>query len=227
MSQLGLGLDLSTKRTRKREFLDEMRRVVPWSKLIALIEPHYPAGKTGRPPFPIATMLQIHFMQQWFGLSDPAMEEALYDVPLYREFAGLDGGMVRLPDESTILRFRHLLETHGLAAQMLALVNEILTEKGLMLKAGSAVDATLDCRTQFDKERFRHPGSRNALDAERRQLVLRNEIPHWRRRRLRTGSYSHWNGGQCARHHRWPRVTAWQGDGCLRRRRVSGNRKAL
>ncbi|MGF6812442.1 IS5 family transposase [Paraburkholderia sp. Clong3] len=82
-------------------------------------------------------------MQQWFGLSDPAMEEALYDVPLYREFAGLDGGMVRLPDKSTILRFRHLLETHGLAVQMLALVNEILTEKGLMLKAGSAVDATL------------------------------------------------------------------------------------
>jgi IS5 family transposase len=143
MTQLGLGLDLSTKRTRKREFLDEMRRVVPWSRLIALIEPHYPKGKTGRPPFPVATMLQVHFMQQWFGLSDPAMEEALYDVPLYREFAGLDEGMTRLPDESTILRFRHLLETHGLAAQMLALVNEILSEKGLMLKAGSAVDATL------------------------------------------------------------------------------------
>ncbi|MGF6653162.1 IS5 family transposase [Paraburkholderia youngii] len=143
MTQLGLGLDLSTKRTRKREFLDEMRRVVPWSRLIALIEPHYPRGKTGRPPFPIATMLQIHFMQQWFGLSDPAMEEALYDVPLYREFAGLDEGMTRLPDESTILRFRHLLETHGLAAQMLTLVNEILSEKGLMLKVRSAVDATL------------------------------------------------------------------------------------
>ncbi|MGF6546993.1 transposase [Paraburkholderia youngii] len=143
MTQLGLGLDLSTKRTRKREFLDEMRRVVPWSRLIALIEPHYPRGKTGRPPLPIATMLQIHFMQQWFGLSDPAMEEALYDVPLYREFAGLNEGMTRLPDESTILRFRHLLETHGLAAQMLTLVNEILSEKGLMLKVGSAVDATL------------------------------------------------------------------------------------
>ncbi|MFM0598536.1 MULTISPECIES: IS5 family transposase [Paraburkholderia] len=143
MTQLGLGLDLSTKRTRKREFLDEMRRVVPWSRLIALIEPHYPKGKTGRPPFPIATMLQIHFMQQWFSLSDPAMEEALYDVPLYRDFAGLDEGMTRLPDESTILRFRHLLETHGLAAQMLTLVNEILSEKGLLLKSGSAVDATL------------------------------------------------------------------------------------
>jgi IS5 family transposase len=143
MTQLGLGLDLSTKRTRKREFLEQMQHVVPWSGLIALIEPHYPAGKTGRPPFPVAAMLRIHFLQQWFSLSDPAMEEALYDVPLYREFAGLDGGMTRLPDESTILRFRHLLEAHGLAAQMLTLITGILGDKGLMLKAGSAVDATL------------------------------------------------------------------------------------
>lgn len=88
MAQLGRGLDLSTKRTRKREFLEEMRRVVPWSQLIALIEPHYTKGKTGRPPFPIAAMLQIHFMQQWFGLSDPAMEEALLT---YRCIATLRG----------------------------------------------------------------------------------------------------------------------------------------
>lgn len=143
MTQLGLGLDLSTKRTRKREFLDEMTRVVPWQKLIVLIEPHYPKGKTGRPPFAIQTMLRIHFLQQWFSLSDPAMEEALHDIPLYREFAMLGAGMTRLPDESTILRFRHLLEAHELSARMLATVNEILQAKGLMLKVGSAVDATL------------------------------------------------------------------------------------
>src|SRR6478736_7828297 len=131
MTQLGLGLDLSTKRTRKREFLDEMTRVVPWQKLIALIEPHYPKGKTGRPPFPIQTMLRIHFLQQWFSLSDPAMEEALHDIPLYREFAGADGWTQRLPDETTILRFRHLLQKHKLADQMLATVNEVLRTKGL------------------------------------------------------------------------------------------------
>ncbi|CAD6560724.1 hypothetical protein LMG24235_07039 [Paraburkholderia sabiae] len=105
MTQLGLGLDLTTKRTRKREFLNEMDRVVPWPRLIALIEPHYPKGKTGRPPFPIVTMLRIHFIQQWFSLSDPAMEEALYDVPLYRQFASLDDGMARLPDESRFCGF--------------------------------------------------------------------------------------------------------------------------
>ena len=143
MKQADLGLSLSTKRTRKREFLDEMQRAVPWAALINLIEPHYPKGKTGRPPFPIEVMLRVHFMQQWFGLSDPAMEEALHDIPLYREFTELDCGMPRLPDESTILRFRHLLEAHQLAAQMLSVVNNVLHDKGLILKAGTVVDATL------------------------------------------------------------------------------------
>ena len=88
-------------------------------------------------------MLRLHFMQQWFGLSDPAMEEALHDVPLYREFAGLDNWTTRLPDESTILRLRHLLEKHKLAAQILALINDMLRDQGLMLRAGTVVDATL------------------------------------------------------------------------------------
>ena len=143
MKQADLGLNLSTKRTRKREFLDEMNRVVPWAALVALVTPHAPAGRRGRPPFPVETMLRIHFMQQWFGLSDPAMEEALFDVPLYREFAGLDIGNVRLPDESTILRFRHLLEAHKLAGPVLATVNDVLRDKGLMLRFGTVVDATL------------------------------------------------------------------------------------
>ena len=137
------GFELVTKRTRKRDFLDEMNLVVPWAELIDLITPHAPAGRTGRPPFAVATMLRIHFMQQWFGLSDPAMEEALHDVPMYREFAGLDAGITRLPDESTILRFRHLLEANELSQQILATINAMLAAKGLMLKTGTVVDATL------------------------------------------------------------------------------------
>jgi IS5 family transposase len=143
MKQVDLGLNLSSKRTRKREFLDEMNRVVPWTALVELISPYYPAGQLGRRPFALETMLRIHFMQQWFGLSDPAMEEALFDVPLYREFAQLDSWTSRLPDESTILRFRHRLEKHKLAAQILVVVNEVLQGKGLLLKAGTVVDATL------------------------------------------------------------------------------------
>ena len=148
MKQMSLsesGYERKTKRTRKREFLDEMNLVVPWAELVSLIAPHAPApgAKGGRPPFAVETMLRIHFLQQWFNLSDPAMEEALYDRPMFREFAGLDMGEDNLPDESTILRFRHLLEKNNLSLQLLATVNATLTAKGLMLKSGTVVDATL------------------------------------------------------------------------------------
>jgi IS5 family transposase len=148
MKQMSLsesGFERKTKRTRKREFLDEMNLVVPWAELVSLIAPHAPApgAKGGRPPFAVETMLRIHFVQQWFNLSDPAMEEALYDTPMFREFAGLDAGEDNLPDESTILRFRHLLEAHNLSLQILATVNATLAAKGLLLKSGTVVDATL------------------------------------------------------------------------------------
>ena len=120
-----------------------MERVVPWSELVELITPHCKEGRRGRPPFNIEAMLRIHFMQQWFNLSDPAMEEALHDMPLFRDFAGLGGWADRLPDETTILRFRHLLEQKKLAPQILATVNQLLERKGLLLRAGTVVDATL------------------------------------------------------------------------------------
>jgi len=143
VKQTSLGLGNSTKRTRKRELLTQMERVVPWAALVELVAPFAPEGRRGRPPFSVDTMLRIHFMQRWSTLSDPAMEEALHDVPLFREFAGLGGWSDRLPDASTILRFRHLLEKQKLAAQILGLVNELLCAKGLMLRAGTVVDATL------------------------------------------------------------------------------------
>ena len=148
MKQMSLGesgFERKTKRTRKREFLDEMNLVVPWAELVSLIAPHAPTpgAKGGRPPFAVETMLRIHFVQQWFNLSDPAMEEALYDMALFREFVGLDAGEDNLPDESTILRFRHLLEAHNLSSQILATVNATLAAKGLLLKSGTVVDATL------------------------------------------------------------------------------------
>ena len=142
MKQTALALNLSAKKTRKRELLEQMEKVVPWAALVECIAPYYPEGKTGRPPFSLQTMLRIHFMQQWFTLSDPAMEEAFFDTPVYREFAGLDE-FSRMPDESTILRFRHRLEKHKLAEQILRIVNEQLSERGLLLKVGTAIDATL------------------------------------------------------------------------------------
>jgi transposase, IS5 family len=114
MSLVYTGSELVTKRTRKREFLDEMNLVIPWSELLSLIAPLAPAGKTGQAPFATEVILRIHLLQQFFGHSDPAMEEALHDIPLYQEFARLDASMICLPDEGTILRFRHLFEAHWL-----------------------------------------------------------------------------------------------------------------
>jgi transposase, IS5 family len=142
MKQTSLPLDLNAKKTRKQVFLDQMDKVVPWAQLVEVIAPYYPEGKTGRPPFSLQTMLRVHFMQQWFTLSDPGMEEAFFDTPLYRGFARLEE-FGRLPDESTILRFRHRLEKHKLAEEILATVNELLTSRGLLLKVGTVVDATL------------------------------------------------------------------------------------
>ena len=142
MKQQDLGLNLSTRRTRKAVFLDEMNLVVPWGELVALIAPHAPVAKTGRPPFALESMLRIHFLQQWFGLSDLAMEEALFEVALYREFVTL-GSTERIPDRVSILRFRHLLEEHDLSQRIMAAINAILAKKGLLLKTGTVVDATL------------------------------------------------------------------------------------
>jgi len=154
MKQNSLGLPNSSRRTRKREFLESMDRVVPWSELVSLIEPYAPeSGRRGQQPFAVEAMLRIHFMQQWFNLSDPAMEEALHDVPVFRDFAGLSNWAEAMPSGSSILRFRHLLERHKLAEQILATVNDLLSAKGLLLKAGTVVDATLIAAPSSTKNR--------------------------------------------------------------------------
>jgi len=129
------------KQTRKELFLIEMDRVVPWKGLIALIGPHYPKGEGGRPSYPLMAMLRVHLMQNWFGYSDPAMEESLYETTILRQFAGLS--LERIPDETTILNFRRLLEKHELAAGILAVINGYLGDRGLSLRQGTIVDATL------------------------------------------------------------------------------------
>ena len=129
------------KQTRKELFLIEMDQVVPWKGLVALIDPHYPKGEGGRPAYPLMAMLRVHLMQNWFGYSDPAMEEALYETTILRQFAGLS--LERIPDETTILNFRRLLEKHELAAGILAVINGYLGDRGLSLRQGTIVDATL------------------------------------------------------------------------------------
>jgi len=120
-----------------------MNAVVPLASLVGIIQGYAPVAKSGRPPFPIETMLRIHFLQLWNKYSDPAMAEALHDMAVYRRFAGLDSGASRLPDETTKLRFRHFLEEFALTKTILTTVDDLLQAKGLLLKCGPAVDATL------------------------------------------------------------------------------------
>ena len=134
---------LKSKVTRRAQFLNEMEAVVPWPRLLAVIEPHYPKAEQGRPPHPLPRMLRIYFMQQWFNLSDPAMEDALYDSEAMRRFAGIELTADLVPDETTILRFRHLLEQHRLTAALFSEVRQLLEDKKLLLKSGTIVDATI------------------------------------------------------------------------------------
>ena len=131
------------KVTRRERFLAEMDAVSPWARLIAVIEPHYPKAGDGRPPKLLELMLRIYFMQQWFNLSDPGAEDALYDSESMRRFAGVELGEDKVPDESTILGFRHLLERHKLTEAIFAEVRGLLEGKGLLLKSGTIVDATI------------------------------------------------------------------------------------
>ena len=140
---MATGFERFGRPTRRAEFLSQMERVVPWAELVALIEPHYPKAGNGRPPIGLERMLRIYFLQQWFNLSDPAVEDALYDSLTMRSFVGIDLGREPAPDETTVCRFRHLLEQHGLGRQMLTVVNGYLARHGLKIGTGTIVDATI------------------------------------------------------------------------------------
>ena len=131
------------RKSRRELFLDGMERVVPWAELEALVEPHYPKAGNGRRPVGLQIMLRTYFMQQWFDLSDPGVEEALYESATLRRFAGVDLGVAPAPDETTVLRFRHLLEKHDLGGEMLETVNRHLEAKGIRIATGTIIDASI------------------------------------------------------------------------------------
>jgi transposase, IS5 family len=132
-----------SRTTKRATFLAEMDAIVPWDRLCALIEPHYPTGEGGRPPIPLERMLRIYFLQQWFNLSDPGVEEALYDISSMRSFAKVDLGEAPAPDETTVCKFRHLLEKHKLGPVILRDVNAHLASSGVKVNTGTIVDATI------------------------------------------------------------------------------------
>ena len=152
------------KVTKREQFLAEMNAVIPWGPLAALIAPYYPqATGRGRPAMPLSRMLRVYFVQHWFNLSDPGAEEALYDSEALRRFVGLELGDDAFPDETTILHFRHLLERHQLTEAMFTLVRELLEARGLLMKQGTIVDATIIHAPSSTKN------ARHARDPEMKQ----------------------------------------------------------
>jgi IS5 family transposase len=137
------GIERHRKPTRRDQFLETMNRVVPWDALCAVVEPYYPKKGNGRPPIGLERMLRIHFLQHWFNLADLACEEALYDSVSLRRFAGIDLGSEPVPDATTLLKFRRLLEQHKLAERLFAEVGRVLQGSGMTLKTGTIVDATI------------------------------------------------------------------------------------
>src|SRR5260370_34860057 len=131
------------RKSKRDLFLDQMEEVVPWSELLSLVVHHYPKAGNGRQPVGLSIMLRVYFLQQWFNLSDPGAEDALYESPVLRRFAGVDLGRAAAPDETTILRFRRLLEQHELCGKILDTVNHYLASKGLRISTGTIVDATI------------------------------------------------------------------------------------
>ena len=142
------------KRTRREVFLEQMEQVVPWSRLAAVIEPHYPkSGKRGRPPIGLERMLRMYFVQQWYGLADEAVEDAIYDSQALRNFMAIDLGRQSVPDATTLMGFRHLLEAHELTQAMLSEINAMLQAQGLLMSRGTLVDATLIAAPSSTKNR--------------------------------------------------------------------------
>ena len=139
----GDGFEKHRKKTRREQFLQEMDQIVPWSRLVELIAPYYPSGERGRPPVGLERMLRLYCLQHWYNLSDPALEEALYDIEAMRRFVGIDLGREAAPDETTICKFRHLLERHDLGAALFQEINAHLGAQGIQVSGGTIVDATI------------------------------------------------------------------------------------
>src|SRR3984893_3459875 len=158
------GFERYTKKTRRAVFLEEMEQVVPWREWSPLIEPHYAKAGNGRPAVGVERMLRIYFLQQWFNLSDPAVEEALYDSAVMRQFVGIDLGREPVPDETTVCKFRHVLEEHHLGEQVLGTVNLHLQGRGVRITSGTIVDATIlhAPRSTKNREQKRDPDMHQA-----------------------------------------------------------------
>jgi len=219
------------KATRRDKFLAEMELVVPWTRLVARLRPLYPTGARGRPPIGLERMLRLYFVQQWYGLADEALEDALYDSQALRGFAGIDLAVESVPDATTVLHFRHWLERHELTKVLFDEIGAMLEERGLLMRQGTIVDATILAAPSSTKNKEK------ARDPEMHQTKKGNQwyfgMPFDRLRsayrggrRLGGGAHGHGHRGQRSRHQSDRGPAARAGGSGLRRCRLYRGRQA-
>ncbi len=226
MQQLSFALaEHQTKKrvTRREKFLSDMEQVMPWKRLLDLIEPHYPKGRRGRPPIGLDRMLRLYFVQQWYSLADEAVEDAVSDSMAIRCFVGIDLSCEEAPDATTLLKFRRLLEKHELAPRILEQVNAHLTQRGLLMREGSMVDATIINApgSTKNKDRKRDPDMHQTRKGK--QWVPRHEGSHWCGCQVWAGSQHPLHRSQRIRCGPCPQSAAWAGNGSLHGCRLCGH----
>ena len=202
MKQLSLataGFERYARTTRRAAFLAEMERVVPWPARCGLIQPDSPKPGNGRPPVGVERMLRLYFLQQWFNLSDPAVEEAVYDLQAMRRFVGIDLGCEPAPDETTVCRFGHLLEAHDLGRRLFDQVQNHLAESGLQVATGTIVDATIISAPSSTKNRAKARTPRCTRPRRSNQMVLRDEGASGHRQPHQADPRGGGDAGQCRR----------------------------
>ena len=211
------GFEQYGKTTRRAQFLADMEVIVPWAELTAVVEPFYPkiSEAGGRPPLPLERMLRVYFLQLWFNLSDPAVEEALYDSAAMRNFAGIDLGVEAAPDETTVCKFRHLLEKHKLGKKLLGAVNEHLQAQRHQDHHRHDRRCDDHRRAEFDEEQGRQARPGDASDREGQAVVLRDEGAHRSRQPHEADPHGAGLGGECGRLPRAAVLAARQGDAGL------------
>src|SRR5438309_544846 len=211
------------KQTRRDRFLAEMEEVVPWARLVERLRSFYPKGERGRPPIGLERMLRIYFLQQWYGLADEALEDALYDSQALRGFAGIDLSVATVPEATTVLNFRHWLEEHDLTRALFDEIGAMLEERGQLMRQGTIVDATIIAaprRPALDQEQKQGPRPGDAPDQEGQPVALRDEGAYRGGCRLGGGAHGHGHRRQRSRHQPDGGPAARSGGGCLRRCRL-------
>ena len=213
------------KQTRRDKFLAEMEEVVPWARLVERLRPLYPKGERGRPPIGLERMLRLYFLQQWYGLADEALEDALYDSQALRGFAGIELTGDPVPDATTVLHFRHWLERHDLAKALFDEIGAMLEERGLLMRQGTIVDATIIAAppSTKNKEKSRDPEMHQTKKGNQWYFGMpfdRLRSAYRGRCRLGGGAHGHGHRRQQSRHQPDGDGAAWKGGGGLCRCRL-------